>query len=578
DWRSRASATALPQEVKISDITEASAVISWITPDLDTEGWVQYSDQSDVGDGSQIVQDLRDVRSGSTKKMTTHYVTLSSLSAGTTYYFVIGSGDTTYKDEQDQVFEFTTPVSSMAYNALDIVRGSVSNGTDESCIVYVILSNGDDKSFPTAVLTNDTGGFSAYLSNIRDTSLEAGFEYSDATELTIFAQGGDVGGAVYKTSVADALTGNPISITMDSDYSVTDVFAEVSSLAVGSSSSSGSSSTSTGSTATGTGTSTGTSSSSGSSLDEDGSGGEQSEDPADAAPTVYAHIPLTALASGSSSSTGISNIKVTNVTENSFSVVWTSGSQEQGYITYGSTVSNLSEQGSDDRDSILTMGSYYMHHISVLDLTPETTYYYVIHSGNSEYDNDGTPYQITLPATQSSPPEYDSVLGQVTGSGSADAVVVGKVISGSSESSEVSTVVGDNGGWTLSIGGIRSQDYSSYFDYGATDSLGITGMTKGDQETTMHTIGDIGEDVLGIALEMVTGSGGAETAAFERGLYAMLASAMSSLPETALNGLTAIGLTISILMIGYGSILLYGVYSGEKHKRWEENVMSDLDI
>ncbi|MEA3357224.1 MAG: fibronectin type III domain-containing protein, partial [Patescibacteria group bacterium] len=395
DWRSRASATALPQEVKISDITETSAVISWITPDLPTEGWLQYSDQSDVGDGSPIIQDLRDVTSGSTKKRTTHYVEVSTLSPAATCYFVIGSGSTTYRDEQGQVFEFTTPAdSSMAHNVLDRAYGSVTNCIDEDCVVYMTLSNGTDKSFPIAVLTNDTGGFFAYLANIRDTTLTSGFEYNDSTELTVFAQGGDQGGAVYKTSVADVLTGDPISITMDSSYSITDFFTGSSSLAAGSS---GSSSTSTGSTAAGTGASTGSGSSS--------NGEGLSEGTTGASPTVHANIPLTSLISGSTSSSGISNMKVTNVTENSFSVVWTSGTKEQGYLTYGSTTSNLSEQGSDDRDSILTMGSYYMHHVSVLDLTPETTYYYVIHSGNSEYDNDGTPYQITLPATQSSPPE-----------------------------------------------------------------------------------------------------------------------------------------------------------------------------
>lgn len=568
DWRSRASPTEKPQEVRISDLTQSSLVVSWITPETATEGWIQYSEQSGVEQGSPIAQDDRDVRSGTIEGRTTHYVTISNLEPGTKYYFIIGSGSDTYKDENGAEFEFVTAdFTDDSIPTPDPVYGSVSNGQNQGAIVYVTLSEGSDKSFPVSALTNDSGNFEIDLSHIRTATLESKFNYTDETEMTIFAQGGDIGGAVLNIPVG---YDDEIAMTMDADYTITDIFADSSGLDVG---------------------------------DSDGDGDTPDDEPDDTPDeepeepeedpeeperqefSVVHDVPLERLVLGDTTGpswTGIREIHITNVTENSFSVVWESQESESGYVSYGAT-EDLAEAASDDRDATVGSGSYHMHHVSVSDLIPETTYFFIINSGEEVYDDEGTSYQVTLPAIQDSPPEFDSVLGEISGTGSSDTAVIGKIVSGEGTSAEISSIADSDGKWTLSIGGVRTSDYSEYFTYTSDDSLTVMAITRGNSETSTYNLADVGEDVITIELDMIedTGDGGDGDEDFDRGLVDSIdeiADNLDNLPQTAVNRIAAVSLTIALLMIGYGSYLLFSLYRSEKMSRWESEVVRDLGI
>ncbi|MBN2100899.1 fibronectin type III domain-containing protein [Candidatus Dojkabacteria bacterium] len=559
DWRTGATATAKPEDVRISDLTSSSVVISWVTPDLETEGWVRYEAGSDVNDASPLALDDRDESSGSTERRTTHYVTISNLESQMSYAFVIGSGSKSYKDSEGDPFSFETAAaaSSGSVPTPDPVYGSITNGGSQSAIVYVTLAESGEKSSPVSALTNDSGNFEIDLSHVQNSSLSSAFEYDDSTELTFFAQGGDKGGAVLRTSVGES---EGVSITMDLDYSITDVFADSSGVDAGDDDDQTPS-------------------------DDDTDGSEEEpeeeeeEEEEEQGPRDVRDIPLTALILGSSTSeTGISNIKVTNVTENSFAVIWESSIKEQGYVNYGVVSDNLMETANDDRDGVSSRSSYYMHHISVKNLIPETTYYYEIHSGTEVYNDDGDPYQITTPATQDSPPGLDSILGEVTGTGAGDSVVVATISNDDGESSEVSAVTDEEGKWVLSIGGIRKQDYSGYYDYSSEDDIEITGYSKGDEESVTYKIGDLEDETVSISLDMIEPEGAGSSESFVRGLYASIEGTLDNLPETAINRIAAAGITVAVLMIVYGIYLLYRSYSSEKRNRWEKTVIDDLDI
>lgn len=560
DWRSRASVTAVPEDVRITDITETSVILSWITPGTVVEGWVQYGTESGIGDGSPLTQDDRDVRSGTTAKRTTHYVTLSNLESGTKYYFILGSGGKSYKDPQGKEFEFTTGLMSESGSipTPDPVYGSVTNGNNQESIVYISIKSGGDVSSPVSALTNDGGNFEIDLSHVRTASLDSRFDYSDSDELTIFAQGGDKGGAVLKTSVGAS---DPVIMTMAEGYPVTDVFVDTSIIDVGDGVNDDPAVTP-----------------DPVQPDDHVEDPEEPEDDVDDAPSKKHDVPLTALVLGSTTTvTGISDVTVTNVTENSFTVVWCSGSREVGYVSYGSTGSNLDLDVNDSRDGILQRDAHYTHHVSVKDLTPETTYYYTINSGEIEYDDDGQSYQITTPPTESSPPEYSSILGEVVGSGAVDAVIIGSIVSTGGESSLVSTVSDENGRWILSIGGIRNDDYDGYFQYNEDDNLQLRGLTKGDEDSSTHRIGDIESEVVSISLEMMEDVGSLETGEFDRGLYSVIES-LTGLPDTAINRIAVTGITVALLMIIYGSYLLLQSYISEKNRRWEKDVLKELDL
>ncbi len=574
DWRSSAKPTAKPEEVRISDLTDTSVTISWITPDQPTEGWIQYGSQSGVGDGSPLVQDVRDVRSGTTDQRTTHYVTLSDLDPGTTYYYMIGSGGERYKDTTGSEFTFTTySVGADTIPTPDPVYGTITNGTNQRAIVYVTLQNGTEKSFPVSSTTNDSGNFEIDLAHIRTASLDSFFPYTNETEMIIFAQGGDLGGGTLRASIGQR---DQLSLTMDQDYSTEDIFADSSSVDVGDvDDGSGSGS--------GTGTGTGTGDGSGDFLpgtDGDGDGDDDGDSDTSGGdePSGRQDVPLTALVLGTTTTdTGISDITVTNVTENSFTIVWESGAKEVGSVIYGESESELTEEASDSRDGITTTGDYYMHHVPVTDLTPETTYYYKIVSGGEQYDDSGSAYSITTPATQDSPPQYDAIVGEILGSGSTDSVIIAYVKTDSGESSDVSAVTDSNGRWTLSIGGVRTSDYSQYFSYTTEDQLFVTAKTKGDEFSQAYDLSGLSEDLISIELDMTepVGQGGAEE--FERGLYGSISSTLSNLPVTAVNTITVVGILISLALFASGSLLLASYYREERSKKWERSVIEGFD-
>lgn len=545
DYRSRASATALPEDVRVSDLTDKSVVISWITPGLAVEGFVQYSDTPGVGSGSPITMDDRDVRSGTTGKRTTHYVTLSNLNPGTKYSFIIGSGTRTYKDKQNNEFTFTTATgaASGAIPTPDPLFGSVSNGRNQSAIVYVTLQKDGVKSFPVSGLTNDGGNFEVDLSHIRTADLGSKFSYSDSTEMIVFAQGGDIGGAVLRSSVGDR---SAINLTMSENYPVTDIFAD----------------------------------SSGREAGDEGDDIEDDWDDWDDDTVIgdrRQDVPLIPLVLGTTTGTGtgIDDVMLTNVTENSFTVIWESASREEGFVVYGDSLEDLTLQGIDDRDSLAGKSPYYMHHVTVKNLIPETTYYYAIVSGGQTYKDNGTPYTIVTPAIPDSPPEFDSVLGEVVGTGMADAVVIGSVSGTDGDSAQVSTAAGTNGRWTMSIGGIRTRDYSRYFSYSGADTLTVWGLAKGDEDVSTYTIGEIGESVLRVSLDIIAETG--EPVDFERGLFATLAE-ITSLPITALTRIAVAAMILSVILILSGTIILRNAYVSEREKRWEKEVIERFEL
>jgi hypothetical protein len=419
DWRSGASVSPTPEDVRISDLTETSVTLSWVTPDKAAEGWVKYSTDSTLGDDAQISQDYRDISSGQTTTRTTHYVTVSDLSPETKYYFSIGSGGSEYKDSSGNAFDFTT-ASSGSYTSPpspDPVYGTVTNGEDQSAIVYITLGTDSNKSFPISSITNDSGNFEIDLSHVRTASLSGNYSYDDSTGMSVMAQGGDRGGAVVETTAG---VDNSLTLTMDEDFSTTTFFADSSSVDVSDDSSDY--------------------------LDTSQSSDTSSDDDNDVTLTSM-DLPETV-----SASSDIENIFVTNVTENSFSVIWESDQKESGYLIYGTDSGSLSSEAVDDRDSLTSKASYYIHHVTAEDLSPETKYYYKIVSGSTQYSNSGNAYYIQTPATQSSPPASRTIVGEVTGTAQSDAVVMAKLVKSSADSSYVSATSDLDGDWIIDLG------------------------------------------------------------------------------------------------------------------------------
>src|SRR3990167_8718313 len=167
---SEASPEKQPKEVRLTDVTEASFVVSWIT-DTATVGQIVYSKTADLA--SPVA--AKDSRDGtSTTPRDTHYVRLLNLDPSTTYYFQIMSDTEKYGDS-DGIFTIDTAAAPSSPGVPVPMKGLVTNGANQSAIVYLTMEDVGVKSFPVSTYTNNTGAWSADLAATRTADLSGIF-------------------------------------------------------------------------------------------------------------------------------------------------------------------------------------------------------------------------------------------------------------------------------------------------------------------------------------------------------------------------------------------------------------------
>ena len=181
-----------------------------------------------------------------------------------------------------------------------------------------------------------------------------------------------------------------------------------------------------------------------------------------------------------------SSVLNTNLTDTAFSVIWLTKASEQGYIKYGKSTDDITSIAYDDRDDLTTKGNYQAHSVKVSQLLPDTTYYYQIYSGQRIIQNNGQPFTIKTFKTLSSPPQFKTVSGKITGvTNSKDAIVYASIKDGDNTGSAgVSTVTSsvpdENGNWIVTIGDMRTSDGSDYFNYSASDKITFKALVYAD--------------------------------------------------------------------------------------------------
>lgn len=157
------------------------------------------------------------------------------------------------------------------------------------------------------------------------------------------------------------------------------------------------------------------------------------------------------------------NIRVSNVTDSSFTVSFLTEGDAVGFVKYGTTPEKLNSQSSDDRDQLTgTVGQYKTHHITVRGINPNTQYYYVLGTGSgATFDNSGTPFSIKTAQRGGAPSAAKTAYGTVlTASGTpADGAIVYVSIP---NVGEMSSLVKATGSWAIPLSNARNADGSGY--------------------------------------------------------------------------------------------------------------------
>lgn len=176
------------------------------------------------------------------------------------------------------------------------------------------------------------------------------------------------------------------------------------------------------------------------------------------------------------------NVRITNVTDSSFSVSYSTEGSVVGSINYGKDIS-LGQSGLDDRDQESgSLSNHKIHNITVRNLTPLTKYYFTITSGKDAYMSNGKPFEITTGSTLTeSPPSQTPITGKVilpSGSAPFEAVIYLTT----DNSQVVSVLARSDGSYVLPLNSLRTSDLSSYFSF--TENSNITMLMFGDSLTS----------------------------------------------------------------------------------------------
>src|SRR5579864_6175140 len=89
------------------------------------------------------------------------------------------------------------------------------------------------------------------------------------------------------------------------------------------------------------------------------------------------------------------DIRITNISDTSFTVTYTTQASVIGSVLFGKDKS-LGQTALDERDQKSgTLTEHTVHSIVLQNLEPNTSYFFSIRSGTSIYLNNGLPYQTT---------------------------------------------------------------------------------------------------------------------------------------------------------------------------------------
>jgi len=156
------------------------------------------------------------------------------------------------------------------------------------------------------------------------------------------------------------------------------------------------------------------------------------------------------------------NIKITNVTDNTFSVSFLTDETTSGFVKYGTTADNLKTQSSDDRDQLSgSVSQFSTHHMTVRNLQPSTLYYFTLGTGStSDFNNEGEPFTVRTGALTNNTGTAKTIYGNVVTSDGRPAD--GSIVYVKSENmGEMSTLVKSSGSWAVALAAARTTDLNN---------------------------------------------------------------------------------------------------------------------
>lgn len=211
--RGRAAAGETPKNVKISNISSTSFTVSYSTDSKVTSS-IAFGDASASG---HIVMDDRDKAGSQPTAHNIHYITITNLNPGTTYYFAIQSGSITAINN-DLPYQATTASSSSALlNSQQPVTGTINLPDGTIPLEGIVYISTDDSQEISGLIQID-GSYSIPTGSLLNSDLNSPLLLKPDTILHITTTNG-----INESHVSlFAKNSNPVPLTtLSKDYDFT---------------------------------------------------------------------------------------------------------------------------------------------------------------------------------------------------------------------------------------------------------------------------------------------------------------------------------------------------------------------
>lgn len=179
------------------------------------------------------------------------------------------------------------------------------------------------------------------------------------------------------------------------------------------------------------------------------------------------------------------DVRVTNLTDQGFTVSWVTQKETVGFLSYGSTQA-LGQTAFDDRASGNTNFSSTVHYVTVKGLKVDTHYSFKIGSGKRLFDDRGQAFiQKTAKTPATPPPTASPLYGTVKQADGSPAS--GVIVYATLQGVTLSALTKNDGNFLLLTNNAHTKDGTGYVvlpELGETIELFVQGGTKGNASAT----------------------------------------------------------------------------------------------
>lgn len=183
------------------------------------------------------------------------------------------------------------------------------------------------------------------------------------------------------------------------------------------------------------------------------------------------------------------DVKITNVSDSSFTVAWTTDDLTTGAVKVGVSQDTADKTVLDERDIIAGKpGTHKVHSGTVTGLSPSTTYFFRIVAGETTFDNEGLPYSVGTAVVLPKERRQETFAKGAVVSGDGSEAKESLVFLAIEGAQALSTIVKDSGEFLLPLTLLRTVNLQSYYDGSPDDLVELTIIGKALEQSKVRTL------------------------------------------------------------------------------------------